>query len=75
MPSRNTNYLRITLDLIKALANVYILLQILIGSLEPVQFQNKCNPKQTGKKAKQKISKLREVGEQLQTFSELKSIC
>lgn len=64
--------------LTKALANVSILFQILIGSLEPVQLRNKYNPKQKGKKAKQqkkKISKLRKVGERLEPFLEHKNIC
>lgn len=47
---KSKNYLRVPGALIKALANVPILLQTLIGCLEPVQLQNKYNPKQMGKK-------------------------
>lgn len=60
----------------KALTNVSILLQILIGSQEPVQLQNKYNPKQMGKKkTNKKISKLRKVGERFQPYLELENIC
>lgn len=45
-PQKYKNHLRIPMALINALANISILSQILIGSLEPVQLQNKCNPKQ-----------------------------
>lgn len=53
-PQKHKNYLRKPVALTKALANVSILFQILIGSLEPVQLQNKHNPKQKEKKSQTK---------------------
>lgn len=73
---KSKNYPRIPEALMKALTNVSILLQILIGSQEPVQLQNKYNPKQMGKKKPtKKISKLRKVGERFQPYLELENIC